>query len=143
MSFRIGNTARGPQGPPGDQGEPGKTGATGARGERGERGETGETGETGEKGEKGETGVFDNTVTEELLPSVGNLNIGSVTQPFHNIYLDSKVIVGGKEIDSNEDYLLLPLKVGFGELKLEDLISRIEYLESEVQLLNDIIKPYS
>lgn len=134
MSFRIGNTARGPQGPPGDQGEPGKTGATGARGERGER---------GEKGEKGETGVFDNTVTEELLPSVGNLNIGSVTQPFHNIYLDSKVIVGGKEIDSNEEYLLLPLKVGFGELKLEDLISRIEYLESEVQLLNDIIKPYS
>ena len=143
MSFRIGNTARGPQGPPGDQGEPGKTGATGARGERGERGEKGETGETGEKGEKGETGVFDNTVTEELLPSVGNLNIGSVTQPFHNIYLDSKVIVGGKEIDSNEEYLLLPLKVGFGELKLEDLISRIEYLESEVQLLNDIIKPYS
>lgn len=131
MSFRIGNTARGPQGPPGEQGEPGKTGATGARGERGER------------GEKGETGVFDNTVTEELLPSVGNLNIGSVTQPFHNIYLDSKVIVGGKEIDSNEEYLLLPLKVGFGELKLEDLISRIEYLESEVQLLNDIIKPYS
>ena len=137
MSFRIGNTARGPQGPPGDQGEPGKTGATGARGERGERGEK------GEKGEKGEIGVFDNTVTEELLPSVGNLNIGSVTQPFHNIYLDSKVIVGGKEIDSNEEYLLLPLKVGFGELKLEDLISRIEYLESEVQLLNDIIKPYS
>ena len=131
MSFRIGNTARGPQGPPGEQGEPGKTGATGATGARGER------------GEKGETGVFDNTVTEELLPSVGNLNIGSVTQPFHNIYLDSKVIVGGKEIDSNEDYLLLPLKVGFGELKLEDLISRIEYLESEVQLLNDIIKPYS
>ena len=131
MSFRIGNTARGPQGPPGEQGEPGKTGATGATGARGER------------GEKGETGVFDNTVTEELLPSVGNLNIGSVTQPFHNIYLDSKVIVGGKEIDSNEEYLLLPLKVGFGELKLEDLISRIEYLESEVQLLNDIIKPYS
>jgi len=133
MSFRLGNTGRGPQGPPGTQGE---------TGEKGEKGERGETGETGEKGEKGETGVFDNTVTTDLLPTDENLNIGSSTQPFHDIHLDSKVIVGGKEIYSNEDYLLLPLKVSFGELKLEDLISRIEHLESEVQLLNNIINPY-
>ena len=142
MSFRLGNTGRGPQGPPGTQGETGEKGERGVRGEKGERGETGSIGETGEKGEKGETGVFDNTVTTDLLPSDGNLNIGSVTQPFHNIHLDSKVIIGGKEIYSNEDYLLLPLKVVFGELKLEDLISRIEHLESEVQILNDIINPY-
>ena len=130
MSFRIGNSNRGPQGPPGDRGDTGERGATGAKGDK------------GDKGDKGETGVFDNTVTEDLLPSDENLNIGSSTQPFHDIHLDSKVIVGGKEIYSNEDYLLLPLKVSFGELKLEDLISRIEHLESEVQLLNNIINPY-
>ena len=130
MSFRIGNSNRGPQGPPGDRGNTGERGATGAKGDK------------GDKGDKGETGVFDNTVTEDLLPSDENLNIGSSTQPFHDIHLDSKVIVGGKEIYSNEDYLLLPLKVSFGELKLEDLISRIEHLESEVQLLNNIINPY-
>jgi hypothetical protein len=133
MSFKIGNSSRGPQGPPGAQGE---------QGEKGERGEKGDRGERGEKGEKGETGVFDNTVTEDLLPSDENLNIGIVTQPFHNIYLDNKIIIGGNEIYSNEDYILLPLKVMFGELKLEDLISRIEHLESEVQILNDIINPY-
>jgi len=136
MSFRLGNTGRGPQGPPGTQGE------TGEKGEKGATGATGAKGAKGEKGEKGETGVFDNTVTEDLLPSDENLNIGSVTQPFHNIHLDSKIIIGGNEIYSNEDYLLLPLKVMFGELKLEDLISRIEHLESEVQILNDIINPY-
>lgn len=122
MSFKIGNNGRGPQGPPGLQGEQGPTGPTGPI---------------------GPTGIFDNTVRVNLLPIEENLNIGSVTQPFHDIYLDSKIIVGGKEMYSNEEYLLLPLKVVFGELKLEDLISRLEYLENEVQLLNDIIKPYS
>ena len=65
MSFRIGNSNRGPQGPPGDRGDTGERGATGAKGDK------------GDKGDKGETGVFDNTVTEDLLPSDENLNIGS------------------------------------------------------------------
>ena len=113
MSFKIGNSGRGPQGIPG---APGPTGPM---------------------------GVFNNIVTADLLPSDTDINIGSDAQPFKTIYLDTSVSIGTSVIVSNDNSLKLPPNTVLGELKVEDLISRLEYLENEVKVLKDIIHPYS
>ena len=114
--FKIGNIREGPPGPQGIQGPTGPAGPE---------------------------GTFKNAVTSNLIPVKNDLTIGTENKTFKSLFLNTDLNIGDKKIDICDDSLHLPEKLTLGNLKLEDLISRLEYLENEVKKLNEIIQPYA
>ena len=114
--FKIGNSREGPPGPPGIQGPTGPMGPEGS---------------------------FKNAVTSNLVPVKNDLTVGTESKPFKSLFVSSNVSIGDKVIDIQDNSLHLPENLCLGNLKLSDLISRLEYLEEEVKKLNEIIQPYA
>lgn len=121
MSFRIGSAREGPPGPQGPQGPQGVRGPTGPE------------------------GIFRNVLTTNLIPISSNIDIGSISQPISDIFINNSVNLGDKVINNNvdDDLLQLPTKVAFGTVKLEELIERLNNIEEEIKRINEILQPYT